>query len=151
MRQYWAAALVALAVPLCAAPVPAWRLTRSQHFEIYAQSSDQRARAVLDWFEKLRAFFQQPGWTASSTAPSSRVRVIVFASADQYQPYRLRATADAYYVGYGDQDYIVMTGSEVKSFGIAAHEYAHLVLRAGGSKLAPWLAEGLAEVYSTLR
>ncbi len=134
-----------------AAPVPSWRLTRSEHFEIYAQASDQRARAILDWFEKLRAFFQQPGWSTGSAPPSSRVRVIVFASAQEYQPYRLRANSDAYYVGLADQDYIVMSGGEAKSFAIAAHEYAHLILRASGSKSPPWLKEGLAELYTTLR
>lgn len=136
---------------MAAPPVPSWKLTKNEHFEVYAQASDQRARAILDWFEKLRAFFQQPGWTASATPRSSRVRVIVFASAEDYQPYRVRATADAYYVGAGESDYIVMAGSEAKSFGIAAHEYAHLVLRAAGLRMPPWLAEGLAEVYSTLR
>jgi len=145
-----AAVSVAAGIPASGAPVPPWRLTQSGHFDVYAQASDQRARAILDWFEKLRAFFQQPGWTAGSTPRSSRVRVIVFASAEEYQPYRVRATADAYYVSSGDQDYIVLPGSDAKSFRIAAHEYAHLVLRAAGSEAPPWLTEGLAEVYSTL-
>ena len=142
--------ILAWAIPALGTPPPPWRLARSRHFEVYAQSSDQRARAVLDWFEKLRAFFEQPGWTAASVPPTSRVRVIVFASPQEYQPYRLRATADAYYVGSGDQDYIVMSGAEAKSFATAAHEYAHLVLRASGSKLPLWLSEGLPEVYSTV-
>jgi len=132
-----------------------WRLTRSEHFEVFTQSSaqttDQRARAILTWFEQLHAFFEQPGWNANSSPPSSRVRVILFASEQDYEPYRVRATADAYSVGSDDQDYIVMTGGEAKSFRIAAHEYSHLVLRTSGSKLPPWLKEGLAEVYSTLQ
>lgn len=151
MRALCHLCVAAIAIPaLAAPPVPPWRLTRSEHFEVYAQAGDQRARAILDWFEKLRAFFQQPGWTAGSTPRSSRVRVIVFASAVEYQPYRVRATADAYYVSSGDQEFIVLPGSDAKSFRIAAHEYAHLVLRAAGSQAPPWLTEGLAEVYSTL-
>jgi tetratricopeptide (TPR) repeat protein len=150
-------AIVALfSIPAFAAPPAQWRLTSSDHFEIYmqssAQSDDQRARAVLAWFEQLRAFFrEQPGWNANSSPPSSRVRVILFASEQDYQPYRVSDTADAYYLGSEDQDCIVMTGGEAKSFPIAAHEYTHLVLRASGSKLPPWLKEGLAELYSTLR
>jgi len=132
------------------APDPVWRLTRSEHFDVYAQVSDPRARAILTWFEQLRAFFAQPGWNANSSPPSSRVCVILFASQQEYQPYSVRATADAYYLGSGDQDYIVMTDGEAKSFPVAAHEYAHLVLRTSGSKLPPWLKEGLAEMYSTL-
>ncbi len=78
----------------------AWRVTRSAHFEIYSQASDQTRAAILERFEQLRAFFQrQGGGKPGSSAP---VRVIVFASEQEYQPYRLRSTADAYYVGSGE-------------------------------------------------
>ncbi len=131
------------------APAPPWRLTRSPHFEIYAQSSDQRARALLTWFEQLRAFFeQQRAWKPGSSPP---VRVIVFASGREYEPYRLRSASDAYYVGSGSQDYIVMSMAHPSRFGLAAHEYAHLVLRSSLGQLPPWLKEGLAEFYATLR
>jgi tetratricopeptide (TPR) repeat protein len=143
--------LAAVAIPALAAPVPQWRLTRSEHFDVYAQTGDQHARAILTWFEQLRAFFEQPGWSPNSSPPSSRVRVVLFASQQEYEPYRVGATADAYYLGSDDQDYIVMPAGEAKSFGIAAHEYSHLILHTSGSKLPPWLKEGLAEVYSTLR
>jgi tetratricopeptide (TPR) repeat protein len=131
-----------------AAPAPAWRLTRSGHFEIYSQSSDQRARAMLEWFEQLRAFFeQQRGWTADAATP---VRVIVFASEQEYQPYRLRSASDAYYVGTRSQNYIVMATDDPAHFGLAAHEYAHLVMHTSGEQLPPWLKEGLAEFFATL-
>lgn len=150
MRQrFWLAILAVLAIPAFAAPDAPWRLVRSEHFEIYAQASDQSARAILTWYEQLRAFFlQQSGWKNQSSNP---VRVIVFASESEYQPYRLRATSDAYYVGSLDQDYIVMAGADPPDFATAAHEYAHLVLRASSLQLPPWLTEGLAELYSTLR
>jgi hypothetical protein len=145
----WVAALAALSIPAFAAPVPPWLLARSRHFEVYAQASDQSARAILTWFEQLRAFFlQQSEWKNQSSNP---VRVVVFASESEYQPYRLRATSDAYYVGSDDQDYIVLAGADPRSFSNAAHEYAHLILRASRLHLSPWLTEGLAELYSTLR
>lgn len=104
---------------------------------------------MLLWFEQLRAFFeQQGGWKASSSQPA---RVIVFGSAREYQPYRLRSTADAYYVGAKRQDYIVMASDDPAKFGLAAHEYAHLILRAADRDLPPWLNEGLAEFFATLR
>jgi len=145
----WAAVLAALAIPAFAGTVPSWRLARSHHFEVYAQASGERAVAILQQFEQLRAFFlQQRGWKNAGPLP---VRVIVFASAEEYQPYRLRTNADAYYVGSGDRDYIVMAGADPRGFGIAAHEYAHLILRASNGQLPPWLKEGLAELYTTLR
>jgi hypothetical protein len=138
-----------LCIQALAAAVPAWRLAQSEHFEIYAQASDQRALAILQHFEQLRAFFQQQsGWEASSLTP---VRVVVFASDEEYQPYRLRSTADAYYVGTKSQDYIVMATDGPGEFGLAAHEYAHLALGASGLQLPPWLKEGLAEFFATLR
>lgn len=146
------AIVAALSIPVqvlaADAPDPAWQLARSKHFEVYAQSSGERAAAVLQHFEQLRAFFlAQSGWKSPGTPP---VRVIVFASPDQYRPYRLRANSDAYYVGFLDQNYIVM-GAGPRDFSIAAHEYAHLILRASNLQFPPWLTEGLAELYSTLR
>jgi tetratricopeptide (TPR) repeat protein len=140
--------LLALSAPIFAAPAPVWRVTRSPHFEIYSQTSDQRAREILLWFEQLRAFFeQQAGQKVHSPAP---VRVIVFASEREYEPYRLRSTADAYYVGSASQDYIVIGTGDPARFGLAAHEYAHLAMRAAGTQMPPWLKEGLAEVFATL-
>jgi tetratricopeptide (TPR) repeat protein len=149
--QLWTTILAALCISapslISAPPAPEWRLTRSDHFEIYTQTGDQRARAMLMWFEQLRAFFQQQGsW---NTSPP--VRVIVFASEREYQPYRLRSIADAYYVGTGNQNYIVMGSDDPAKFGLAAHEYAHLVLRDSGLQLPPWLKEGMAEFFATLR
>ena len=36
-------------------------------------------------------------------------------------------------------------------FGVAAHEYAHVVLHANGAHFPDWLNEGLAEFFSTVR
>jgi len=145
----WLIILAALSFPLLAAPASEWRLTRSEHFEVYAQLGDQRARAILTWFEQLRAFFEQQAGTSMRSSPP--VRVIVFASDREYQPYRLRSTSDAYYVGSGSQDYIVLGADDPVKFGLAAHEYAHLALRAWNLQLPPWLTEGLAEFFATLR
>jgi hypothetical protein len=146
----WIVTLAMLSMTALAAPVPAWQVTRSEHFEIYSQTSDQRARAILVWFEQLRAFFQrQNGEKTNAALPP--VRIIVFASEQEYLPYRLRSTADAYYVGAGSRDYIVMGTDDPAKFGLAAHEYAHLALRASGLQLPPWLKEGLAEFFATLR
>jgi tetratricopeptide (TPR) repeat protein len=140
--------LAAFSIPALASN-PGWRLTRSEHFDIYAQSSDQRARAILIWFEQLRAFFEQQG--GSQTNSSRPVRVIVFASGQEYQAYRPRSAPDAYYVGIGSQDFIVMGSDDPLKFGLAAHEYAHLALRAWDLHLPPWLAEGVSEFFATLR
>ena len=133
----------------CAQPVSTWRLMRSPHFELYSQAGDEAARPVLAWFEQLRAFFQQQ--TGLDPDRGSPVRVIAFRSAKEYQPYRLGPASDAYYVGAGSRDYIVMAAPDAGEFHVAAHEYAHLILRASGLQRPSWLNEGLAEFFSTVR
>ncbi|MBZ5726556.1 MAG: hypothetical protein LAP87_16340 [Acidobacteriia bacterium] len=126
-----------------------WTAAKSEHFEVYSQAGERTARLALMWFEQLRACFERQTGFDLSGRPA--VRVIAFRSTKDYAPYRLRWAADAYYAGTESRDYIVMTVGERGDFQVAAHEYAHLVLHAAGLQLPPWLGEGLAEVFSTIR
>ena len=110
---------------------------RSPNFEVYSQGSAGAARSVLLQFERLHAFFQQQtGLVLDNRSP---VRVIAFSSPQEYWPYRIHPTADAYYVGSMNRDYIVMVTPTPGDFRIPAHEYAHFVLHANAIKLPPWL------------
>ncbi len=130
-----------------------WTVARNPHFEVYAESGDEAARKTLFSFEQLRMFFEHNELLGLAFHESGRhnVRVVVFHSANEYEDYRLRTIADAYYVSDGSDDSIVMAASPVNAFGVAVHEYTHYVLHAGGLKLPAWLNEGLAEYFSTLR
>lgn len=142
-------AFLVLCIAAPAQSPPAWRLTRSEHFELYSQGDDATARSTLAWFEQLRAFYiQKTGLSPESLPP---VRVIGFRSAREYQPYRLQPASDAHYSATASLDYIVLYGLGSSEFTVAAHEYAHSVLHAAGLKLPPWLSEGLAEFFSTVR
>ncbi len=149
MKPRWFACLLWLCFSAQASPASQWRLARSEHFEIYSQSGDETARSALAWFEQLRGFFLQQDILPLRQLPA--VRVIVFGSRQEYEPYRLRATSDAYYVGSEGRDYILMAASGLGEFAVAAHEYTHFVLHAAGYRLPPWLSEGLGEVFSTAR
>lgn len=134
------------------APAPEWTLIQDDHFEIYSQHGDNASvRASLLWFEQLQAFFAAAGLNPRL---DERVRVIAFGSVKDYDSYRSRPTADAYYIGTDTRDYIVMPSLAPDKFGVAAHEYAHVVLRAaslsGKAHLPGWLEEGLAEFFSTV-
>ena len=148
MRSFGIAALIALGLGSAAWAASGWRLTRSEHFEVYSQASDASARPATAWFEQLRAFFLEQTGLAIDHLPA--VRVIAFGSQKDYEPYRLHS-ADAYYVGSETQDYIVMPGLGPDQFRTAAHEYAHLILHASGLRYPEWLKEGLAELFSTVR
>ncbi|HEV2447314.1 MAG TPA: hypothetical protein VGS58_15385, partial [Candidatus Sulfopaludibacter sp.] len=77
--------------------------------------------------------------------------VIGFRSVQDYEPYRIRESSNAYYVGSESRDYIVMAGLGPSELGVAAHEFAHVVLRATSANLPLWLREGLADALSTVR
>ena len=139
-------ALTSLCAP--AQPLSTWKVARSEHFEVYSQAGEPAARSALLWFEQLHGFLlKQTGLSAG--LPS--VRVIGFRSVREYQPYRLRPTADAYCISTESRDYIVMPSLGAAEFPTAAHEYAHAVLHAGSYRLPAWLSEGLAEFFSTVR
>ncbi len=124
-------------------------MARSPHFEAYSQADDATVAETLRWFERLRQFFlQQTGLNSERMSP---VRVIGFRSTEEYKLIQLRPTSDAYYVGTPSRDYIVMPALGASEFRIAAHEYTHVVLHALGVRLPPWLNEGMAEVFSTVR
>lgn len=137
-----------LGVCVCAQTPARWRLTRSDHFELYSQASDANARSSLIWLEQLRGFYLQKTGLTQESLPA--VRVIGFRTARDYEPYRLDAASDAHYIGTETRDYIVMTAADAGQFGIAAHEYAHSFLRAAGLRFPPWFSEGLAEFFSTV-
>ena len=148
MGLYRIAGLLLLCVSTQAQPTT-WKLTRSDHFELYSQSDDAAARAGLLWFEQLRAFYlQKTGLTPEALHPA---RVIGFRSAHEYQPYQLHLASDANYIGTETRDYIVLSAFDAAQLGTAAHEYAHAILHAAGLQFPPWLSEGLAEFFSTVR
>lgn len=126
-----------------------WIRLRSADFEMYSRASPRAACDTLREFEQVRGFFLQ----ASGKPPSKPmpVRLVVFGSAKEYEPYRYNEFAVAYYHQTFDRDYIVMSRSGADTFPLAVHEYVHLLVHHAGLKLPPWLNEGLAELYSTLR
>jgi tetratricopeptide (TPR) repeat protein len=98
-------------------------------------------------------FFLQFGIENVTSPLESRppVRVIGFRSPNDYDVYRLRPAADAYYAGTETRDYIVMPRLGADEFGVAAHEFAHLAFHAAGLHFPLWLSEGLAEFFATVR
>jgi tetratricopeptide (TPR) repeat protein len=130
-----------------------WILVRNPHFEVYSHAGERNGQTTLLWLERLRAFFIQAGIPKAGGDLDSRgrVRAIGFASPDEYKPFRTQPGADAYFLSTEARDYLVLPELGSQEFGVAAHEYAHLVLRSLGVRFPPWLAEGIAEFFSTVR
>jgi tetratricopeptide (TPR) repeat protein len=126
-----------------------WIRLQTPDFEIYSSAGPRTARDVIHQFEQVRSFFLQ--LSRGSTARPAPVRLVVFGSAKEFARYRPNEIADAYYQETPDRDYIVMSRGSAETFPIAVHEYVHLLVRHADLKLPPWLNEGLAELFSTLR
>ena len=101
----------------------------------------------------MRGFFVRAGVAKFGADLDSRgpVRVIAFESVNEYSRFQTHPAADAYFLSTESRDYLVLPTLGSQEFGVAAHEYAHLVLRSFGVSFPPWLAEGIAEFFSTVR
>jgi Tfp pilus assembly protein PilF len=128
---------------------PRWIRMPSGDFEIYSSAGEGETRLALQYFERVRDFFEQAmGGSAQKTDP---VRIIIFNSKKEYEPYRPNEFASAFYTKVAGRDYIVLGGTGADVFPVAVHEYVHLVASHAGLSLPPWLNEGIAEIYSTLK
>jgi tetratricopeptide (TPR) repeat protein len=126
-----------------------WNSARSPHFEVFTDAGVETARSLALGLERLHSFFiRQIGL---SPPPQRAVRVICFATQQEYSQHRTHSRADAYFIGTGDRDYIVMPASSPNGLRIAAHEYAHILIHSAGWKLPEWIAEGVSDVISTVR
>jgi len=122
---------------------------QSANFQAYSSAGERDTRDALRYFEQVRDFFLQTN--KREPAHPVPVYVVIFGSEKEYAPYRFNEFAIAYYFGGADRDYIVLGRTGEQAAQIAVHEYVHLVARHAGLKFPPWLNEGIAELYSTVR
>jgi len=128
---------------------PVWIKTSTPSFEIYTSAGEKRARNMLLHFERVRVFFEQAmGTTSKLEVP---LRIVGFRNAKEYEPFRTKEFAQAYYARGYDRDYIVMSSLQPDYFRVAVHEYVHFLVQQGEKPLPIWMNEGLADYYSTLR
>jgi Flp pilus assembly protein TadD len=128
---------------------PTWIVMQNENFRVYSTAGERRTRTALNQLERVRGFFAQ--LLGASPAKAVPVCVVIFGSGKEYQPYRLNEFATAYYSNSSYRDVIVIGELGEASSLITAHEYTHLVFEHGGYSLPPWLNEGFAEFFSTLR
>src|SRR5262249_7639992 len=124
---------------------------KSADFEMFTTASEGNARETLRNFEQVRDFFHRALGSSAGPEKDQPVYIIAFNSEKEYAPYRFNDFATAYYHPGADRDYIVMSKAGYDLFPVAVHEYVHLVVRHGNLNFPPWLNEGIAELYSTLK
>lgn len=151
--KYLAVLALAVLAPLgCRAASSGWSLVQSPHFDVYSQLGDGDARSIALTLEQLRAFFLTSGAleARSGFENDQPVRVLQFATASEYDSFRPRVSADAFFAGSQEVQYIVLSPERTNRARTLAHEYAHVVLYSGHFHLPPWFAEGIAEVFSSV-
>jgi tetratricopeptide (TPR) repeat protein len=125
-----------------------WKKLQSEHFEIYTRESGGSARQVLQHLEQVRSAYQV--LTNSKIERASRGRVVLLKNKSEYQRYA-PSMSDAYYVRAGTRDYIVLYLSDSPTGRVLNHEYFHLFSRHAKFQFPPWLEEGMADFFSTLK
>lgn len=126
-----------------------WVKLTTPNFELYTTAGEKKGREAILYFEQVRSFFLEA--SASRHTSEFPVRIVAFKGEKQYQPYRISEAAFAYFIRGRNRDYIVMQDIVGEHYPAAIHEYTHLVIEHSGLKPPPWLNEGLAELYSTLK
>jgi hypothetical protein len=128
---------------------PHWIRVASPNFEMYSSAGAGAAKDTLRQFEQVRSFFfQVAGHAPAKAAP---VRIVAFGTAKEYDAVRFNDFAAAFYQPTADRDFIVMGPGLAGAGATAIHEYVHLVVRHSELHFPPWLNEGIAELYSTIR
>ena len=139
--------LIAAALPSLAAEQ--WLRLTTANFELYTSSGEKKGRAAIQHFEQVREFFLKASPVRNlSDVP---VRIVEFGSDEEYRRYAINAGAIAFYIPGAARDFIAIDEPATEDFGVATHEYTHLIVRHSGLRIPVWLHEGWAEVYSTLK
>ena len=126
-----------------------WSRAATTHFEIYSNADPETLRSLALNLERLHAFFVRQ--VGISPRAQREIRVISFASAQEYNQYRPRSGAAAFFIGTESRDYIVLPAVPRGDLRVAAHEYAHVLIHSGGWTLPEWIAEGIGDVVSTVQ
>lgn len=125
-----------------------WTCVATPNFEVYTTAGPRAAQDALKRFEQVREFFTQSLKVVAST--EAPVRLILFQSAKEFEPYKPNEAAAAFYLPGLDRDFIVVGDLDEQFWPVATHEYVHLLLKYSGSKTPLWLGEGMAELFSTM-
>lgn len=158
---FTAVAVLSLCVLSVGQTVDAWVSLRSKNFSISGNASPQQMRSAADRLEQFRWAFARlyPSLKLDNGKPT---QILMFRDAAAYfdfLPRRPDGSADVgvsgYYQAGDDRNYITFAFSERQSDPVstAVHEYVHSLIDANydRSQLPPWLNEGLAEYFETLR
>jgi hypothetical protein len=156
MGRFCRAEVVAmLLAPAWASADPRWIRLDSPGLEVLSTASEIETRRVLEHLERAGEVFAQGNFFKqgrAETGSGDPLHMILFGSRQEFEPYRPNATAGAFYRQSETGDYIVLGGgARDDALPMAVHEYSHWIAQHSRMRLPPWLSEGIAELYSTMK
>ena len=152
--------MIILCLDLSASAAGAWTSVRSKNFLLIGDADEKDIRAVAIGLEQFRHALRQiyPGLKLPDAVET---RIMVFRDAASYRDFKpkrtdgtLDDTVAGFFVPGDDVNYITLSaGDRSDPLATAAHEYFHAVLDANyrHREIPPWLNEGLAEYFQTIR
>jgi tetratricopeptide (TPR) repeat protein len=121
-----------------------WKRLRSDHFELYTNTTEKKAREILRYFEQVCAL------QLAADCPANRqTRIIAFQDERSQHPYQ-PGESSAFSSGEHAREFIVVPSASRDSIVLGIHEFLHVSARRSRAPLAHWLLEGLQDLYSTL-
>jgi tetratricopeptide (TPR) repeat protein len=151
-NRYTLTIILACLLPVgrCLAAEQKWLRAASQNFELYTTENEAKARAALDHFEAVRAYFLKA--VRASGPAGEPIRIVAFRSEGDYLPYRPPGMdfARAFSQTGGVRSSIVMMNLASETYEQGFREYVRMVLSDSAAAFPYWLRTGLTEVYATL-
>ena len=132
-------------------PQRKWLEVRSPNFRVMGEVGAGTLRQVAERMEQLHAVLSQ---IAGGDTGAADVTVVVFKDQRSFQPFMPRyqnktVSVAGYFLG-GPMNYIAVVADRNYDYSdVVYHEYVHLASNRALGAMPPWLAEGLAEFYST--
>lgn len=135
----------------------AWTELTSRHFVLQTDVASDEARATLTRFETLRAALADV-LPPPPIEPSDRIEIVLFdRTKDFYELTGRSRNMNAYFAAHLAADLeaqpVLVLHDDLADEGRVTflHELAHRFIAQRFSDAPPWLNEGLAQLYSTLR
>jgi len=126
-----------------------WICLHSENFELFTTSDERSGHDALVFFEQVRlAFTEILGVKLPERRP---ITIVAFRNEQAFAPYKPQNNVAAYSMNLPGRDFIVMQDLVPEHYPVGLHEFTHVMTSQAGIKLPVWLAEGFAEVYSTLK
>jgi tetratricopeptide (TPR) repeat protein len=134
---------------------PPWTEVTSEHFVVWTDLDPAEGREALAAFEGIYTALEDTAFPSSGGRPSP-MNIVFFAREKDYYQFAPEATTALFVPALpNDLDEVatmLMFGGLVEQTRLTfQHELTHVFIRQSLGWAPPWLHEGLAEYYSTLR